>query len=346
MIRIIFPVLHTLCSGGACMKQTIALIPSRSPEASLFLLADQLKDAGMTPVIVNDGSADTYTSVYAAAAASAVMISHDEPMGMGTAVKTGLLYVKERIPDGIVLILDERKSCQIKDLLYLQKQAEDHPDAIILAKQKGINSLSSKIAEGVLKVFTGKDLPNPCQCVKAFHTDRIPMLLNVEGSRESYEVNALVTALKHSVPVITEELSETCSEREDRSFPVLEWAGMSLLSACAGSILETVLFMIFSGFFSGKLRYVLASLFAWVFSGALQYEAEGSAKKEDGLFLSLLRVCWKPSVSLAVLLFLIRAGMKPLAAKVLTEGICLLIQAVRKTYPSSRTPISRNGMRA
>ena len=89
------------------MGQIPIIIPAYEPDQRLLSLLHEFEKYGIEPVIlVNDGSGDTYQSIFDEAeklitANGGCVLTHPCNMGKGRALKTAFSYVLEKYPAAI-----------------------------------------------------------------------------------------------------------------------------------------------------------------------------------------------------------------------------------------------------
>ena len=74
----------------------IALIPAYEPEPVLLQILTELRQANFQIIVIDDGSGDDYNAIFEEAKKYAIVITHPVNHGKGSALKTGLSYLREK----------------------------------------------------------------------------------------------------------------------------------------------------------------------------------------------------------------------------------------------------------
>lgn len=182
------------------MTQRIALIPAYEPDGKLLSLLAQAKEAGFSPVVVNDGSGMAYESIFKQAARFGTVLSYTQSHGKGYALKLGLSYIQENeaLPCTVVT-LDADGQHTVEDARRVCAAAEEEPDALVLGSRRFDRKtvplrsrLGNRITLGVYRLATGRKLQDTQTGLRAFSSQHIPYLLERCGERYEYEMNVLL----------------------------------------------------------------------------------------------------------------------------------------------------------
>ena len=74
------------------------LIPAYEPDEELIRLAKELNEAGFAMVVVDDGSGPAYGKIFDEIKPYAHILTHEENRGKGAALKTGMVYIRDHMP--------------------------------------------------------------------------------------------------------------------------------------------------------------------------------------------------------------------------------------------------------
>ncbi len=323
------------------MRKTIALIPAYGPAASLIPLVKQLKAYEIDSLVINDGSPEDYAPVFNGLPEDTVVIRHEENMGKGAALKTGLLYIEERTRDCIVVTADADGQHLPEDILRCAKEADRYPDSLVLGvrtfSKEGVpfrSALGNRLTSVLFRLFAGRSLCDTQTGLRAFHRNMIPMFLETEGTKYEYEMNQLLQAAARKIP-FREVKIETIYQNGNRtshyrpfrdSVLILKQFLLFALSGISGFLLDYGLFVLFSGFFPSAQGILISNVLARVFSAAFNYEmnrtmvfrSTKSRKESFGGYVIL--ACLVLVLNTSVLYFLTSfAGLSRYPAKVITE---------------------------
>lgn len=185
-----------------------ALIPSYEPDGTLTGLAEALREAGFSVLIVDDGSGEAYRPVFEAAARHAQLISYTPNRGKGHALKAGFAWLREHgEPEGVVVTLDSDGQHTVADSLRVARRAAEEPGALTL----GVRSFGSgtparsrfgnTVTRWVYRLASGVKVSDTQTGLRACGMELLDFLLSVEGERYEYEMNALLDAPKRGVPI-------------------------------------------------------------------------------------------------------------------------------------------------
>jgi len=115
----------------------IALIPAYEPDSLLIDLLQNVRDAGLKAILVNDGSGSAFSHIFEQAAGFAVILTHPQNYGKGRAIKTGLQYIRNNFNGGYTVVtMDADGQHQISDAVRICAAAQRQPDTLILGSRK------------------------------------------------------------------------------------------------------------------------------------------------------------------------------------------------------------------
>ncbi len=176
---------------------TIILIPSFQPSEVLISLAKQIKEKGYDILLVDDGSGDAYSSIFADASSYGKVVGYSKNKGKGEALKFGFNYIKNNYKDALyVLTVDGDGQHTISDIVEMVKLVKEKNKIIIgerlfdgkIPLKSKIGNNLSKFSQGLCTYRYMKD--NQCG-LRAFPIRYIDELINIKGSRYEYEMMVL-----------------------------------------------------------------------------------------------------------------------------------------------------------
>ena len=187
----------------------IALIPVFEPEARLLELIEDLKKNNFAAiVVVDDGSGEAYAEVFRKAGEAACVLTHKENRGKGSALKTGLAYIKGQFfGEYVVVTLDADGQHRAADARRVCEEAQNHPEALVLGSREIKKSaplrsrFGNAITRGVYRLSTGVSVYDTQTGLRAFSDRRLQELLEVPGERYEYEMNVLLTCARMGTPI-------------------------------------------------------------------------------------------------------------------------------------------------
>ena len=194
------------------MKNISIVIPSLDPDEKLVEVVGGLAAAGFGDiVIVNDGSAAETLRFYdeALAFGGVTLLAHEVNMGKGSALKTAIKWLIENRP-GIAgaVTADSDGQHTVEDITSVAQELAAHPDSIVIGcrdfDSKNVPARSrfgNKATRAVLRMSTGLRLTDTQTGLRGLPSCRFAELLEIEGERYEFEMNALVYAGKKGVPI-------------------------------------------------------------------------------------------------------------------------------------------------
>ncbi|MCG7378096.1 bifunctional glycosyltransferase family 2/GtrA family protein [Paenibacillus sp. ACRSA] len=198
---------------GAQHGETIILIPSLEPDERLPLYVKQLREYGLTNiVIVDDGSGEAYQSIFEELHDNGcVLLRHSKNQGKGDALKTGFQYISQNCdPSAFVVTADSDGQHAAEDVYRLAVEARRHPDALVLGvrnfSEGGIppkSLLGNRMTSFIFAMLYGKKLSDTQTGLRAFGPGLLAFMQEVRGSRFEYELQMLISCIQSGIPIHT-----------------------------------------------------------------------------------------------------------------------------------------------
>ena len=237
------------------------LIPAYEPDAELIKLSRQLKEEGFVVVVVNDGSGPRYREIFAATEEFAHVIAHRKNRGKGAALKTGMVYIREQLPqiENFITCDADGQHC-VEDVVRVrQKLRAGHKFVLTMRKMKRDMPLRSKVGNTMSRVvyalLTKRYLADNQSGLRGFHRSHIDWMIQVEKDNYDYEMNVLYYAAKKSIRISTVLIDAIYINNNQSSHfqPILDTVRIykSLFKLAGG---------LFIGFFAAELWVTLVSL--------------------------------------------------------------------------------------
>ena len=185
------------------------LIPAYEPDAQLTALAKQLKEAGFSVLVVDDGSGPAYQEIFSATANYAHILVHEENKGKGAALKTGMLYIKDYMPEiDNFITCDADGQHRVEDVLRVSQQLQaGHKFVLTMRQLKKDIPFRSKIGNAMSRVvyalLTKRYLSDNQSGLRGFSRSQLDWLVQVERDNYDYEMNVLYYAAKKSIHITT-----------------------------------------------------------------------------------------------------------------------------------------------
>lgn len=192
-------------------EKAIILIPSLEPDEKLLLYVNELKEHGLTDVIiVDDGSGEEYQPIFQKLNDSGcAVLHHSRNYGKGRALKTGFKYIQENYKHpACVVTADSDGQHAVGDVLRISEMSRKYPGVLSLGVRDfsgpGIPAKSligNRFSSLVFALLYGKYLSDTQTGLRAFGTELLEFMLNVEGDRFEYEMKMLIDCVHAGIPM-------------------------------------------------------------------------------------------------------------------------------------------------
>ncbi len=175
----------------------VILIPSYEPDEQLINLLKEI-DNKYPVVIVNDGSDKSFNRIFKEASQYAHIISYNENMGKGYALKTGLNYIDDTYDKYIVVTMDSDGQHKLSDAIKLCNYIKEHNEQLALGRRTWDKTmpLRSRLGNGITRVIfkwmTKAKIYDTQSGLRAFSYKLTDYMLNIQGNRYEYEMNVLL----------------------------------------------------------------------------------------------------------------------------------------------------------
>jgi glycosyltransferase involved in cell wall biosynthesis len=190
-------------------KRFIALIPAYEPADTLSELTEKLQGTGFFTVVVDDGSGDAFRPVFEKTSAFvAAVLVHEVNQGKGAALKTGLVYIRDRFPeDSVIVTLDADGQHSVEDAVRVAEAAAEDGGTLVLgcrSFREGVpvrSLFGNTTTKLVYRLFTGVRVSDTQTGLRAFSSDLLPFMLSISGDRYEYEMNVLLECSRSRIPI-------------------------------------------------------------------------------------------------------------------------------------------------
>lgn len=179
------------------------VIPSYEPDIQLIRLLKKVRDkSDFEVVLVNDGSSPQADRLFEKAQSYATVLHHEVNQGKGQALKTAFAYIQKQGLYGTVITADADGQHKVWDILRVAKKAAENPNQLVL----GVRAFTGKVplrsrfgnhlTRILFKLQTGVAVSDTQTGLRAFTTNLLPFMMEIEGRRYEYEMNMLLEASK------------------------------------------------------------------------------------------------------------------------------------------------------
>ena len=187
----------------------VVIIPAYQPDEKLYrLVLDLHEKTSYDLIIVNDGSSADTRPLFDSLEPYAKIIHHSVNRGKGAALKTALTYIYDQYPaDEGVVTIDADGQHLPDDIIRVSKAWEAAPERLVLGSRQFTGNVPFKsragnaITRAVFAASTGVKIYDTQTGLRAFGVFRIPMMLEMKGDRYEYEINVLLYATRHRIPI-------------------------------------------------------------------------------------------------------------------------------------------------
>lgn len=187
----------------------VVLIPAYEPEKVLIQLSAELKAEGFFVLVVNDGSGDGFNGIFEKVRQNATVIAHPKNMGKGAALKTGMRYIADNLPDCEYFITcDADGQHLVSDVVRVRDKLHSGEKFVLTVRRRrrGI-PLRSRVGNGlsrfVYTILANRYLSDNQSGLRGFARSQTDWLVSVEKNNYDYEMNVLYYAAKKSIRIAT-----------------------------------------------------------------------------------------------------------------------------------------------
>ncbi len=194
--------------------KTAVLIPAYKPTTALVSLVSEISAQHFTVVVVDDGSGEEYQEIFSRISEIAIVVAQYPNQGKGAALKNGIRYVKENVPDcnGIVTA-DADGQHTVSDITKIAEHLSENGGFVIgTRKFEGKVPLRSRFGNSITKlvfrIAAGKKCSDTQTGLRGFTRDLFEIMLAIKGNRYEYEMNVLMYTAQngiriHEIPIET-----------------------------------------------------------------------------------------------------------------------------------------------
>ncbi len=288
------------------------VIPAYEPEKKLLEFYAELESKGFQNIIViNDGSADSYTKLFEEIKArGGVILKHALNQGKGRALKTAFNYILNEFPDACGCITaDSDGQHKTEDVEKCARALTENRDCLILGcrdfsgdcvpwKSRFGNELTRKVCS----YLCGIKVSDTQTGLRGIPSGFMKELLNVPGERFEFETNMLISSKEKytiiEVPIQT--VYESKVNHRTHFDPVIDSVKIYcifgiiflkyILSSLSSSIIDIILFGMFcfvlkpwNTFYYITIATVLARIFSASYNYLINYKLVFHSKKNMGI---------------------------------------------------------------
>ena len=241
------------------------VIPAYQPEEKLLQLVGELLARQVEHiVVVNDGSAPACLPIFEALRRlpQVAVACHAINLGKGAALKTGINLALCSCPGLIgVVTADADGQHAPDDILAVARRLAQQPDALILGARsfQGAVPRRSRIGNAITRVvfrlLVGKGISDTQTGLRGIPRCLMPALLHIPASGYEFELDMLIAARHHAIPIAEAPISTIYLEQNRSSHfnPLLDsmriylvlfrFTGVSMLTALIDNAVFSLVFL-------------------------------------------------------------------------------------------------------
>ncbi len=200
------------------------IVPAYNPDEKLLEVIKDIKSYNIDRIIVvNDGSKKECDEIFNSIKSDVILLTHEINKGKGVALKTAMKYIKELGIEDKVLTIDADAQHKMEDGIKLLENLESSNKEFVTGsrtfKEKVPlkNRIGNVINSYTFMLLSGKKVKDTLNGLRAFNTNLIDFLLEVEGERYEYEMNVIIQCAKNKINIKEVPIDVVYHEGENTS---------------------------------------------------------------------------------------------------------------------------------
>lgn len=198
---------------GTFYTDTAIVIPALNPDEQMVTLVRELREAGFQHIILVDDGSEVANRKYFKNCADTYgchVIRHVVNLGKGTALKSAFNYILDNCPDiKAAVTVDCDGQHTPNDIITCARLVWEHPDHLILGcrqfDDEGIplrSRFGNKFTKHVIHLLCGINISDTQTGLRGMSRQLIrDFFANTKGERFEYEMNMLLCAREHQIPI-------------------------------------------------------------------------------------------------------------------------------------------------
>jgi dolichol-phosphate mannosyltransferase len=184
------------------IDHTAILIPAYNPDEKLVGLVDSLREKFSNIIVVDDGSKESAQTIFNALSSKVrVLLKHENNCGKGRALKTGIAWIKENLPDvsGIVTA-DADGQHKPSDIEHIAQVLFQSTDSLVLGVRTFAKGVPFRSIFGNLwsrfffRLLAGFFVSDTQTGLRGIPKSMFSKMLEIKGNRYEYELRMLAYA--------------------------------------------------------------------------------------------------------------------------------------------------------
>ena len=191
------------------MGEAVILIPAYNPDGEFVRVVDDLASSGLRVVAVNDGSTSGVGFFDEARRGITKLLVHDVNRGKGAALKTGIAWIRENMPEAdVVVTVDADGQHRPDDVRRIAAESLRHPGALVVGTRSfsGTVPLRCRIGNGWARftffALTHVPVRDTQSGLRGIPRRLFGRMLEIRGERYSYELRMLADSRFYDEPPV------------------------------------------------------------------------------------------------------------------------------------------------
>lgn len=318
----------------------IVLIPAYKPDMRLVTLVDELTQAQLPVVVVDDGSTEEQKPVFDALAERGIdVVRHAVNQGKGRAMKTGFNWIMINHPEvkGVVTADCDGQHTP-GDIAKVVDALREHPEDMIIGARKFTGNvparslIGNKLTCGVFWFATGIWITDTQTGLRGFPMSSLARLMKLPGERYEMEMNMLLSLKDWNmhateVPIETIYIDENASSHFNPIRDGLRIYKQIITYMCSSMLSWVVdygvyILLLFTGILGEPACHVLSRICSALVNYKINQKAvfhvEGG-KREFIMYIAMVAIAL--SIGAPLLGVLTRCGWNAVIAKMCVDTL-------------------------
>ena len=225
----------------------VVLIPAYEPDEQLITLTRRLAEQDLSVLVVDDGSGEKYGSIFAQCH-TATVITLPRNSGKGAALKAGMRYILENLPECThVITCDADGQHRVEDVVRVRERLLKGEKFVLTVRQRTHRKIplrsrvGNSLSRFVYALLANRYLSDNQSGLRGFAREHLSWLTKVERNNYDYEMNMLYYAAKKNIRIDTLPIEAIYIGNNESSHfnPVMDTVKIyrSLFRLAVGSIL-------------------------------------------------------------------------------------------------------------
>lgn len=192
------------------------IIPALRPGPLLTTLVEQLATSAVRAIlIVDDGSGAASQGIFddCSRLPGVHILRHATNLGKGAAIKTGIRYVLDSLPDCIgVVTADADGQHHPEDILRVTRSLEHNPDSLVLGSRQfdrdmpARNRIGNVLSRALARIVLGQSLRDTQTGLRGIPSKLLSFLLDLRSNGYEFELDMLIACKHHGCTIVEQPI--------------------------------------------------------------------------------------------------------------------------------------------